>query len=179
MRVFTVSYEGASLDEFLARLLSAGVGCVVDVREAPISRKKGFSKSALTASLEGVGIGYRHVRELGCPKPVRDRYREDGDWSRYTKAYLSHLAEQGVAVKQLAAQSHREPTALLCYEADFNRCHRTYVARAVVTGDSGQVVHLTREGVVTEAADFAHAAGRSRSRSATGRETGGSSPSAA
>jgi len=158
MEFFTVSYEGTSLEDFIARLLRAGVESVVDVREAPISRKRGFSKSALSAALEQTGIAYRHVRELGCPKPVRDRYREDGDWNRYTAAFLSHLARQGAAVKDLATQARREPTAVLCFEADFNRCHRTYVARAVAQQTGVQVAHLTRDGVITEGANSAHVA---------------------
>jgi uncharacterized protein (DUF488 family) len=148
--VFTASYEGRSLENFLADLQAQGVRLLADVREAPISRKPGFSKSALAAALEDVGIDYRHIRALGCPKPIRDAYREDGDWVRYTKAYMKHLRQQQPAVEELAALCDAAPTALLCYEADFNRCHRTYVARAVAERSGARVCHITASGPVEE-----------------------------
>ncbi|MEZ5497887.1 MAG: DUF488 domain-containing protein [Steroidobacteraceae bacterium] len=151
MTVFTASYEGRTLDEFLAELRARDVRLVVDVREAPISRKPGFSKSALSAALERAGIAYCHIRALGCPKPVRDAYREDGDWVRYTRAFMKHLGQQQSAIQDLAAVSKTQRTALLCYEADFNRCHRTFVARAVAAEVGAGVSHITAEGVVREA----------------------------
>lgn len=150
MTVFTASYEGRSLDEFLAALTAAGVRLVADVREAPISRKRGFSKSALTLALQNAGMEYRHLRALGCPKPIRDAYREDGDWSRYTRSYLEHLGQQSTSVKELAALTESQPTALLCYEADFNRCHRKYVAQAVAQLTGASICHITASGLIRE-----------------------------
>jgi uncharacterized protein (DUF488 family) len=84
--IFTASYEGRSLEDFLADLRARGVRLVADVREAPISRKRGFSKTALSDALQRAGIAYRHIRTLGCPKAIRDSYRNDGDWMRYTQS---------------------------------------------------------------------------------------------
>lgn len=167
--IFTTSYEGVSLDAFIAALHSAGVLAVADVREAPVSRKPGFSKSALSAALSDAGIEYRHIRELGCPKPIRDRYRIDGDWARYTQSFLEHLQRQEGAVDALASFSVVRPTALLCYEADFDRCHRTYVARAVARRTGVRVCHITTSGVTTEAAGSSRAAGRSDSQNGINR----------
>jgi uncharacterized protein (DUF488 family) len=160
--VFTASYEGRSLEEFLADLRARGVQLVADVREAPISRKRGFSKTALSHALERAGIAYRHLRALGCPKPIRDTYRGDGDWARYTRSYLQHLDQQEPALEELASLSEAQPTALLCYEADFNRCHRTYVARAVAELSGACVGHITASGLVREAEYSSVAVGRSR-----------------
>jgi uncharacterized protein (DUF488 family) len=148
--VYTASYEGRSLDEFLADMCARGVRLVADVREAPISRKPGFSKTALATALERAGISYRHIRALGCPKPVRDAYREDGDWARYTRAFLKHLDRQQPAIQDLVVLVKKTPTALLCYEADFNRCHRTYVARTVAEKAGSAVSHITASGLVEE-----------------------------
>ena len=155
MIIYTASYEGRSLDAFLAALRESGVQLVADVREAPISRKPGFSKTALASALEQAGISYCHIRALGCPKPVRDAYREDGDWAGYTKAFLKHLNQQQPAIKDLVALVTKTPTALLCYEADFNRCHRTYVARAVAKKSGFMVSHITASGLVEDAAENA------------------------
>jgi uncharacterized protein (DUF488 family) len=146
MTIYTVSYEGRSLEGFLTDLRAQAVQLVVDVREAPISRKRGFSKSALSAALEGAGIGYRHMRPLGCPKPIRDAYKRDGDWDRYTQAFMAHLREQESAIAELASLSSAQSAALLCFEADFTRCHRTYVAQAVAERTGAPVRHIEGPG---------------------------------
>jgi uncharacterized protein (DUF488 family) len=67
--LFTLGYEGLTIEVFIARLQAAQVKTVVDVRELPLSRKKGFSKSAFCSVLSTHGIAYLHVPALGCPKP--------------------------------------------------------------------------------------------------------------
>jgi uncharacterized protein (DUF488 family) len=150
MEVFTASYEGRSLESFLSDLCAQGVRLLADVREVPISRKPGFSKSALAQALQHIGIDYRHIRPLGCPKPIRDAYKEGGDWARYTRAFMKHLDAQQPAVEELAKLCETQRTALLCYEADFHRCHRTYVARAVAERSGAQVRHITAAGLVND-----------------------------
>jgi uncharacterized protein (DUF488 family) len=152
MIVFTASYEGRTLDDFLAALKSHGIRTLADVREMPISRKRGFAKSALSTALADEGITYHHLRALGCPKPIRDAYRQDKDWARYTEAFMAHLRQQQPSVDALATLCVEAPTALLCFEADFNRCHRTYVARAVVRQAGGLVHHITENGIVEDEA---------------------------
>lgn len=152
LNVFTIGYEGRSLGIFLADLRKYGVRLLVDVREAPISRKPGFSRSALAQALQSAGIGYQHIRALGCPRPIRDAHKQDGDWARYTLAFMKHLETQQPAVDELAKLCERQPTALLCYEADFNRCHRTYVARAVAERSGARTVHITVAGLVDDQA---------------------------
>jgi uncharacterized protein (DUF488 family) len=63
------------------------VEVLVDVREIPLSRKPGFSKHRLSATLENAGIEYRHVVNLGAPKKLRERLRNGGSWRKYTKGY--------------------------------------------------------------------------------------------
>lgn len=152
MNVYTVGYEGLMPEEFLHRLRRARVQIVVDVRDVPLSRKRGFSKTALKAALEAAGMAYLHVRSLGCPKPIRDRYRANGDWRAYTAAFMAHLREQTVAVGELAAVCSGGTTALLCYEADADHCHRTYVARAAVAIAGGGVLHIGAAGVTPDRA---------------------------
>jgi uncharacterized protein (DUF488 family) len=160
--LYTTSYEGRSLAQFLSSLQEHGVRVLVDVREAPISRKPGFSKTALAAALGDAGLTYLHMRALGCPKPIRDAYRYDGDWARYTVLFQRHLQRQGLALRELSDLAAEQPAAVMCYEADFNRCHRTYVARAVAGRLGASVGHITAGGLVIEAAGASRAAGRSR-----------------
>jgi uncharacterized protein (DUF488 family) len=142
-RIFTFGYEGLDLETFIGRLKVTGVRAVLDVRANPLSRKAGFSKTAFSAALHAVGIIYAHLPAMGCPKPVRDRYKRDGDWAAYTRGFLAHLAGQTDALAELARIAGRSPSCLVCFEADFNRCHRTYVARAAAKIGGLRVIHLT------------------------------------
>lgn len=142
MTVFTIGYEGLSIAEFTALLAEHGVETVVDVRELPLSRKPGFSKKSLASVLSLAGIGYVHMSDLGCPRPVRDCYREDGNWQRYTKGFLQHLAAQQPAIAELAELAKKSTCALVCYEADYNFCHRSMVASAVHEHSGARIKHI-------------------------------------
>lgn len=143
MALFTFGYEGLAIDGFIARLKKAGVTVVVDVRELPLSRKKGFSKTGFAAALHDAGIVYTHVPAFGCPKPIRNQYKIDGNWKRYEKAFNSYLATQSSAVAGLAKFSKTTKSCLVCFEADFNFCHRALVARAAADAGGAGVIHLT------------------------------------
>ena len=150
MKLYTFGYEGLDLDTFIDRLQEAGIRQVVDVREYPLSRKKGFSKSALSAALVAHGIEYVSITALGCPKAIRQRFKLDADWGNYERSFCRYLKTQADAVKELALAAKRKTACLLCFEADYNRCHRSLVARAAVACGAPELIHLTRE---TEVAD--------------------------
>jgi len=131
MTVFTIGYEGLDISRFMTLLASHGIEKVVDVRELPLSRKPGFSKKGLASVLSASGLDYVHMVALGCPRPVRERYREEGNWKRYAEDFLKHLGTQHAAIAELSGLASSSSCALLCYEADFNFCHRSMVANAV------------------------------------------------
>lgn len=143
MTVFTIGYEGLDIDAFMSVLVSRGIETVVDIRELPLSRKPGFSKKALASVLNHSGLEYVHMVALGCPKVVRDRYREDGNWKRYTVGFLKHLETRKAAIDELSKLAASSNCALLCYEADFNFCHRSIVADAVRDASGADVEHIT------------------------------------
>ncbi|MBV9571958.1 MAG: DUF488 domain-containing protein [Alphaproteobacteria bacterium] len=144
--LFTFGYEGQSIDSFIARLKKAGVNEVIDVRELPLSRKRAFSKKAFAAALIQAGIGYRHLSVFGCPKPIRNQYKADGNWKRYERAFNAHLVIQKAAVAELARFSKTTNACLVCFEADFKFCHRSLVALAAAGAGSADVIHLTVTG---------------------------------
>lgn len=150
MRLFTFGYEGLSIDEFVARLKKAGVEKVIDVRELPLSRKKGFSKTAFAIALGRAKINYEHRAVLGCPKPIRARYKADRNWKRYERAFIQYLDTQATAIADLAKLSKTAKACLVCFEADFNLCHRSLVARAAAHAGGAGVVHLTATAAVAE-----------------------------
>lgn len=126
--LYTIGYENHRTPEsFTAVLRAAGVLRLVDVRELPISRRKGFAKRALSASLEAVGIAYEHERALGNPKPSRDLYRS-GRQAEGERRYRAHLRNgSAMAVDALAARVGETPTCLMCFEADHATCHRALI----------------------------------------------------
>lgn len=141
--LYTFGYEGLDVQSFIARLHAARVDLVVDVRELPLSRKKGFSKNALREQLAAQGMGYIHMPNLGCPKHIRDQYRDDDDWARYTRDFMAYLQTQEAGVRELAQQARVATACLVCFEADYTLCHRTYVARAAQRFGAPAVKHLT------------------------------------
>ena len=134
-RIFTIGYEGATMPAFLAALTGAGVTQVIDVRQLPLSRRPGFSKSPLTAALAEQGISYVHLKALGTPKPGRDAVKK-GDRVTLEAVYAGQLElpeAQGEAAKMLGLAADT-PSALLCFERDPAMCHRTLLITAVGVG---------------------------------------------
>ena len=131
LKVYTIGYEGATMDSFLAALTRAGVQQVIDVRQLPLSRRPGFSKSSLAAALAERGIGYVHLKALGTPKPGRDAAKR-GDHATLKTVYAGQLElpeaqAQAAQMRDLIAQ---RPSALLCFERAPGMCHRTLLLDA-------------------------------------------------
>lgn len=139
----TIGYEAAAQDAVIDRLKAAGVELLVDVRAVAASRRAGFSKTLLAASLAEAGIGYVHLRQLGTPKPGREAARK-GRIAEMTAIFEEHLAEPAAqlelaAAKELAAE---RKIALLCFEADHRGCHRKILADRICEDLGCQVEHL-------------------------------------
>jgi len=141
MRIYTIGYEATTMAEFLAALTRAGVQRVIDVRALPLSRRPGFSKSSLAASLREVGIDYVHLKQLGTPKRGRDAAKK-GDVATLREVYDVQLGlpEAQAQVAQMHALAAEKPSALLCYERDPCHCHRTLLLEA--EGEGAEVVDL-------------------------------------
>lgn len=139
----TIGYESATLPEVIARLRAAGVETVVDVRAVAASRRAGFSKTILRTSLEAEGIAYAHLRELGTPKPGREAARK-GRIAEMEAIFGAHMetpeARHGLA--RAAAIATERPTALLCFEACADGCHRRIVAQMICEETGIAVAHL-------------------------------------
>jgi len=128
MQLLTIGYEGLTLSSMMDVLNRAGAQTVVDVRELPLSRKKGFSKNSLRDNLVQNRMEYLHMRSLGCPRDIRHDYRGDKDWLRYTARFLEYLSTQDEAMAILEKMVMKQRCCLLCYEADFETCHRSFIA---------------------------------------------------
>lgn len=157
--IATIGYEGADIDDFIATLQAVGIKALVDVRELPISRRKGFSKNKLAERLEGVGIRYAHVRGLGDPKAGREAARA-GRMQEFRKIFRTHTKTEPykAGLEFVATLAASEATCLVCYERDHRDCHRAIVAEDLSNIVDLSIMHLgVRKGLAQDASK-----GRSR-----------------
>ncbi|HVY46476.1 MAG TPA: DUF488 domain-containing protein [Minicystis sp.] len=118
--LWTIGYAGRTLDGFIDALRGAGVVRVVDVRELPLSRRKGFSKTPLSLALAEAGIEYVHLRAAGNP------YRtQKADILQCLKLYAGHVDKHPTVVQELIGAIGTAKTALVCFEASARECHRS------------------------------------------------------
>src|SRR5258708_26629138 len=143
--LFTIGYEGVQFADFLQRLKAAGVDIVVDVRELPLSRRRGFSKNRLSELLEKHGIQYVHKRELGAPREIRHELRETGDYTAYFRRFNAYLKTQRDALERLVDECVGA-VVLMCFERDPKECHRSAVARELGKLTDLEPVHLDVQG---------------------------------
>ncbi len=140
----TIGYEGMNTEQFIHLLKTDDVQTVVDIRQLPLSRKRGFSKAALAAMVQFHGMRYVHIRALGTPKDIRNDYHESHDVIAFAARYKSYLDTQSEAVADLAELASKKRCCLLCVESDPNHWHRLFVAERVVSfpGLNMKVRHL-------------------------------------
>ncbi len=131
-QVFTIGYEGSSIEGYLNRLIENNVKIVVDVRNNPISMKNGFSKNQLRNTLDKLNIDYLHMPDLGIPSTLRKKYltakKKDYKtlFSIYEKTILNSNQLDINKLKKLIKEIKR--IALTCFEHDPFYCHRKIVA---------------------------------------------------
>ena len=131
--LFTIGYERATSAEVIGALRGAGVELLVDVRAVAASRRAGFSKTVLRASLEAAGMAYLHLRDLGTPKAGREAARA-GRCDEMRAVFSGWLEEPAAvaAFERLAEEAEVRRTCLLCFEADPSCCHRQVLAERLV-----------------------------------------------
>ena len=144
MHLYTIGYQGRSIDEVIALLCQHEVEFLIDVRESPWSRRAEFRKETLARAVQGAGIIYEHWPALGSLRRIRQAYRRDGDWSRFEERFRAYLATRAETLDSLTALAEQYTVCLLCYERSPDRCHRCLVAEAVRDLAVGEleVVHL-------------------------------------
>jgi uncharacterized protein (DUF488 family) len=151
--MFTVGHGARDIDGFLDLLRQAGVERLVDVRTAPGSRKHPqFGKDALAASLEGAGIAYEWWgRDLGGWRRPRSDSRHVTLRSPGFRGYADHMETEAFqdARHRLIATSRDRPTAVMCAESLWWRCHRRMLADALVASGC-RVLHIGDRGRLDE-----------------------------
>ena len=127
--LFTIGYEQAKPAAVLDELKRTKIELLVDTRAVAASRRPGFSKRQLVASLDEAGIGYIHFQKLGTPAEGRAAARS-GDTNALWRIYDQHIktSEAQAALNQLIALiKSGKRVALLCYCRDPEACHRSRI----------------------------------------------------
>lgn len=128
--IYTIGYEGLSLEQFIRKLKDSNIQQVIDLREIALSRKNGFSKGMLENELRNAGIRYKHYPSLGSPKEIRHQLHQDWDYKKFFEEYKEHVKDKDVqeSIKDVEGLSKVRKTVLLCFEKDFKSCHRSIIA---------------------------------------------------
>jgi len=132
-KIWTIGYEQATVPAVMKALREAGVEVLADVRALPLSRRPGFSKSALAANARDAGIEYVHFKALGTPAEGRAAARRN-DHATLERTYEGQLElpEAIAAGARLADMASERKVALLCYEREAHGCHRTLLRQAIL-----------------------------------------------
>jgi uncharacterized protein (DUF488 family) len=124
--IFSLGYEGLTIDSFLNKLIANNVMAVVDVRNNPQSMKYGFSKKSFGYYIEKAEMKYFHIPELGIPSAMRKGLGQSVSYESLFRKYEADLLpDQGEAKTHLSNLIVAYPRiALVCFEADHHYCHR-------------------------------------------------------
>jgi uncharacterized protein (DUF488 family) len=142
--LFTVGYEGTTIDGFIDSLKANNINCILDVRALPLSRKRGFSKTQLAGRLTRAQINYIHLPELGTPKDVRDMLKSTRDYSTFFEKVEKYLTGKKDAIQKAYDYVMNARCCLMCFEHIAEQCHRKIVAEKIRTanGDDIQITHI-------------------------------------
>ena len=123
--LFTIGYEGRTIESVINTLLRNNVRLLCDVRKNALSRKFGFSKRKLAHITESVGIHYVHLPGLGIETEKRRPLESREDYQVLFKAYEKTLPEKQEYLAQVDSLLKRySRLALMCFERQANMCHR-------------------------------------------------------
>jgi uncharacterized protein (DUF488 family) len=151
-RAFTVGHSTHSLDEFVALLHRHGVERVADVRIAPYSRRHPqFIRESLAGELGERGIDYRHLAALGGRRRPRPDSPNGGWEDEAFRGYADYAltGEFAAGLAELCTLARERPTAVMCAEALWWRCHRRLIADRL-TALGWSVCDIAPDGRLTE-----------------------------
>ena len=131
--LFTIGYEGISLEEYLNRLIKNDVKVLIDVRNNALSMKYGFNKSQLQRYCNSLGIEYVHFPEVGIQSDQRQELNNQNDYDKLFTIYCENNLKKTTAsqFKILDLLQKHSRIALTCFEANICQCHRKHLAEAI------------------------------------------------
>jgi uncharacterized protein (DUF488 family) len=138
--LFTIGYEGITLEQFINKLIVNDIKVLCDVRKNPFSMKFGFSKSQLSKACLGVNIEYKHIPGVGIESDKRQVLDSQADYDKlfifYKESILPNKLEEQIELLELLVSKKR--IALTCFEANIYQCHRKHLAEALGSFDDNE-----------------------------------------
>ncbi|WP_281336849.1 DUF488 domain-containing protein [Flavobacterium eburneipallidum] len=131
--LFTIGYEGITLEAYLNKLIKNNIKVLCDVRKNALSMKYGFSKSQLKNACNGVGIEYIHIPEVGIDSEQRQELNTQIDYDSLFQIYKEKNLKESIdsQTKILNLLTNNKRIALTCFEADICQCHRKHLSEAI------------------------------------------------
>ena len=132
--LYTIGYEGISLEEYLNRLIKNDVKVLVDVRNNALSMKFGFSKTQLKTFCASLHIEYFHIPEVGIQSEQRQELKTQTDYDNLFEIYKKLNLKNTISYQEqiLNLLKEKKRIALTCFEANICQCHRKHLAEAIV-----------------------------------------------
>jgi uncharacterized protein (DUF488 family) len=132
MRIWTIGHSTRAIDEFISLLNENEIKLLVDVRAWPGSKRyPQFNKDALEESLNAHGISYQHFYELGGKRKSKRDSRNTAWRNASFRGYADYMEtdqfQKGIE-RLLDVAAEADPTAIMCAEAVWWRCHRSLIA---------------------------------------------------
>ncbi|TAH00354.1 MAG: DUF488 domain-containing protein [Sphingobacteriales bacterium] len=133
--LYTIGYEGISLEEYLNRLIKNDVKVLVDVRNNALSMKFGFSKTQLKTFCASLNIEYLHIPEVGIQSNQRQELKTQTDYDNLFDIYKTQNLKKTTSQQQeiLNLLKMKKRIALTCFEANICQCHRKHLAEAIIS----------------------------------------------
>jgi uncharacterized protein (DUF488 family) len=131
--LYTIGYEGISLETYLNKLIKNDIKVLVDVRNNPLSQKFGFSKSQLIRYCEGLNVEYIHLGDVGIESEYRQELKIQADYDNLFNNYKKKTLPKTILTqgKILSLVKTKKRVALTCFEANICQCHRKHLAEAI------------------------------------------------
>jgi uncharacterized protein (DUF488 family) len=129
MEIYSIGFTQKTAEQFFAKLKSAGIRLLLDVRLNNVSQLAGFAKRGDLAFFlkEICAAEYLHEPMLAPTAEILDGYRgKKLSWAEYEAMFLALMAERQIE-SRLDRALFRTPVVLLCSEPTAERCHRRLV----------------------------------------------------
>ena len=141
--LFTIGYEGISLDAYLNKLIKNNITLLCDVRKKPISMKYGFSKKQLQNYCKNLGIKYVPIPQLGIESDLRKELTDKKSYEKLFASYRISLKEKTNELEHIyeMIKKHKR-IALTCFEKDHTFCHRESLSIRINNDYNIPVLHL-------------------------------------
>ncbi len=130
--IYTIGYEGKSIDDFLNELIQNKVEYLIDVRKNPWSMKFGYKKYQLKSLTDKINIKYKNMSELGIISEKRKDLNTKKDYKKLLEEYSKNLIHKDNEINFLKKLAEKHKTALMCFEKDPEICHRRILGEKLI-----------------------------------------------